>query len=233
MLHYFKTIRKDALIIMLFSILIGGFVANCTHEDEVLISKGPDINRGDQRVILGGSTVFDKTHANVNWGTAYLGSLATLTGRFNTFGFNSFNFVENNKDSISFEAYVWVNSVNTSEPGRDQGCLQGTFGVNTTMTTEPENVAIIKSKSVTYSTTDNGYYVTCDFTFHGVTKEVIAKLTYDGKTETTSGTPPVTKEVTGFSLEFQFLAKTDYLITSSSIADNVTIKCNAIFRRTL
>jgi hypothetical protein len=30
--------------------------------------------------------------------------------------------------------------VNTSEPGRDKGCLQTTFNVNTGMTTEAANV---------------------------------------------------------------------------------------------
>ena len=39
------------------------------------------------------------------------------------------------------------------------------------------------------------------------------------------------KTVYGFSFDFQFLAKTDYLIASTSIADKVSVKCNAIFRQ--
>jgi polyisoprenoid-binding protein YceI len=96
------------------------------------------------------------------------------------------------------------------------------------MTTETANMAILKSKSVELSTTDKGYIVKCDFTFHGVTKEITGKLMYDGKTET--GTGATLKYVYGFSFDFQFLAKTDYGITSNSVADNITVKCNAIFR---
>ncbi|MFN8238775.1 MAG: YceI family protein [Chitinophagales bacterium] len=237
MLKFIKKTKSDALILMILGIVIGSFMVNCTHKDEILITKGPVINRGSERVAYNSSTpsstAFDKTHGNVNWETVYLGSTAILTGRFDKFGFNTFNFAENNKDSINFDAWVYVNSVNTSEPGRDKGCLQGTFGVDTSMTTAVANVAKLVSKSVEYSTTDAGYIVKCDFTFHGVTKEVTGKLKYMGKTQTTSGTPPVTKDVLGFSFDFQFLAKTDYLLVSNNIADNVTIKCNAIFRRTL
>jgi hypothetical protein len=51
---------------------------------------------------------------------------------------------------------------------------------------------------------------------------------YDGKTETGSGA--TLKYVYGFSFDFQFLAKTDFGIVSNNIADNITVKCNAIFR---
>jgi polyisoprenoid-binding protein YceI len=223
---------KKMLIMLMLSMSVVFVFVTCTHDDEILISKGPNIVRGNERVMLSDpATVFDKSHSNVGWETAYLGETALLTGRFNSFGFTSFNFVESNKDSIDFEAWVWVNSVNTGEPGRDQGCLQGTFGVDVSMTTQTANVAILKSKSVEYSTTDNGYVVRCDFTFHGVTKEVTAKLKYVGKTQLTSG--GVTRDVLGFSCEFQFLAKSDFLIASNNIPDNMTVKCNAIFRRTI
>jgi polyisoprenoid-binding protein YceI len=205
------------------------FMLACQHENELLVSNGTKIERGTQKVILSdGKTSFDKTHSNVMWETPYMGGLSLLTGRFDTLGFNSFNFDESNPANINFEAFVWINRVNTSEPGRDKGCLQTTFGVNTSMTTQTENVAVIKSKSVELSTTDKGYIVKCDLTFHGVTKEITGKLTYDGVI--TSGTGSTLKYNYGFSFNFQILAQTDFAIVSTSIADKVDIRCNAIFR---
>jgi polyisoprenoid-binding protein YceI len=227
-----KLIPKDSvyglsLVLLMASSLI--YITSCKHDNELLVSNGPKIERGTQKVTLTDSKVsHDKSHSNVGWETPDLGGLSMLTGRFNTFGFTSFNFDESNTAAIDFEAWVWINSVNTSEPGRDGGCLQTTFGTTTTMTTEEANIAILKSKSVELSTTDKGYIVKCDFTFHGVTKEVTGKLMYDGQTETGSGA--TLKYVYGFSFDFQFLAQSDYGITSTSIADNVKVKCNAIFR---
>ena len=210
--------------IVAFSLV--GYVVGCTHDDEILASSGPDITRGDQKITIGTNAkhTFDKAHSNVQWSTAYLGAASLLTGRFNNFGVTSFDFDESNAAGISFEAWVWLNSVNTSEPGRDKGCLLETFGTDTSLTTEDENLAIIKSKSVTLSTTDKGYDVKADLTFHGTTKEVVCKMNYVGKT--LSGT----SEVLGFDLEFSFLAKTDFGIESTSIADNVTVKINANFK---
>lgn len=218
----------------ILAVMISGYayMASCTHDNDLITGTGPSIVRGTEKVTMTDPKVsFDKSHSNVGWGTAYLGSTAILTGRFNTFGFTSFNFDEPNISGISFEAWVQINSVNTGEPGRDGGCLQTTFGTTTGMTTETANVAILKSKSVELSKTDKGYIVKCDFTFHGVTKEVTGKLQFMGKG--VSGSGATAKNVYGFSFEFQFLAKTDYAISSSSIADNVTVTCNAIFRQTL
>lgn len=202
-----------------------GYVSGCTHDDEVLSSQGPDIERGEQKVSLtNAKTTFDKAHSNVNWASAYLGATSQLTGRFDNFGFDKFEFDESNAAGISFKAWVWLNSVNTSEPARDDGCLLQTFGTNGTNTTQPENLAIIESTSVELSTTDKGYNVKANLTFHGVTKEVVCKLDYDGKTSSGGN------EVTGFSLAFQFLAQTDFLIVSTNVGDNADVKCNAVFR---
>lgn len=200
-----------------------GYIVGCTHDDEVLVSQGPDIVRGTDKVVLGGKATFDQAHSNVNWSSTYLGATSLLTGRFDEFGFDSFEFDESNAAGIKFNAWVWLNTVNTSEPGRDDGCLLNTFGTNATNTTEAANIARIVSKKVELSTTDKGYIVTADLTFHGVTKEVTAKLSYPGKT--TSGV----NTVYGFGLQFQFLAKTDFLIVSTSVGDNADVKCNAVF----
>jgi polyisoprenoid-binding protein YceI len=224
---------NKACLLALVILFSGYAYMSCTHKDALVSTNGPKIERGTHKLnfITDPKVSFDKQHSNVNWETAYLGGLSWLTGRFDTLGMTSFNFDESNAAGINFEAWVWVNRVNTSEPARDKGCLQTTFGVNTGMTTETANVAIIKSKSVELSTTDNGYIVKFDFTFHGVTKELTGKLLYDGMITTGSGA--TAKNVYGFSFNFQFLAKTDFGIVSSNIADLVTIKCNAIFRQTV
>jgi polyisoprenoid-binding protein YceI len=225
--------NNRTLLFAVLATLIAGYayIASCTHKDSLIESNGPAIARGTQVLHFPSDTkvTFDKSHSNVGWETAYLGSLSLLTGRFDTMGITAFNFEEASPANTSFEAWVWVNQVNTSEPGRDAGCLQTTFGTTNSMTTEAANVAIIKSNSIAFSPTDNGYIVKFDFTFHGVTKELTGKLFYDGLTVT--GTGATAKNVFGFSFNFQFLAKTDYGIVSNNVADLVTVKCNAIFRQ--
>jgi len=218
-------------------ILLAGvmtYLVSCTHDDITLpdgSSNGSNIVRGTENIgFKDGKTTFDKVHSNVNWSTPYLGEVSILTGRFNTFGFNKFNFQEDTPDSIYFEAYVYLNTVNTSEPGRDQGCLISTFGTSLAAGYVDSNLAIIKSKGVAFSTTDKGYIVTADLTFHKVTKEITAKMDFAGKTtETFNGS---TFDVYGFNLAFSILAKTDFGIQSTSIADNVDIKCGAAFKHT-
>ena len=222
----------NKILLALLVLISGyGYMIGCTHENELLISTGPKIERGTQVLNFpsDASVSFDKTHGNVNWETPYLGELSVLTGRFNSFGMTTFNFDEDNPSNTNFEAWVWVNSVNTSEPGRDGGCLQTTFGTNKDMTTDVANLATIKSKTIEKSTADKGYIVKFDLTFHGVTKELTGKLMYDGMQTTGSGA--TLKKVYGFSFDFQFLAKTDFLIVSNNVADNISVKCNVIFRQ--
>src|SRR5688500_16807793 len=105
MLDLLSKIKANAVFAVIAVFCTGLIAVNCTHEDDILVTMGPNINRGSERVTMTDlATAFDKSHSNVNWETAYLGQTSLLTGRFNTFGFNSFNFVENNKDSISFDA---------------------------------------------------------------------------------------------------------------------------------
>lgn len=220
-----NSFRRRLLVATLIVVGFCGYIAGCTHDDELLTSQGPNIERGTEKISLESTnTSFDKAHSNVQWASAYLGATSLLTGRFDNFGFDTFNFDESNAAGISFSAWVWLNTVNTSEPGRDDGCLLQTFGTTGALTTEDENLAIITSKEVELSTTDKGYNVTADLTFHGVTHEVTCKMNYDGKT------PSGGNDVYGFSLQFQFLAKTDFLIVSSNVGDNADVKCNAVFR---
>lgn len=224
-----KLLKQHLLLIIVILLLGLTYAGGCTRENELAVSNGPEIVRGTDKTSLTDTRwTFDKSHSNVMWETAYIGSTSLLTGRFNSFGFNKFEFDEANPANISFEGYVLLNTVNTGEPGRDGGCLLGTFGTASGKTTEPENQAIIKSKSVEFSKTDKGYIVKADLTFHGATKEVTAKLNYVGKSNLTSN--GVVTIVAGFSLEFPILAKTDFGITSNNIGDNVNIRCNTVFR---
>jgi len=223
--------QKNKILLLTMAVLLGGFVymASCRHDNTLPSSggsNGSNIQRGDEQVgFKDGKTSFDKAHSSVNWSTPYLGAVSVLTGKFNTFGMNSFNFEESNPDSIYFEGYVYLNSVNTGEPGRDGGCLLGTLGTSAGAGYVDSNLAIIKSTKVVFSTTDKGYIVTADFTFHGVTKSLTAKMDYVGKT--TSGD----NNVYGFTLKFSILAITDFGIQSTNIADNVDIACSANFKQ--
>jgi len=225
--------NRTYLLAILATLMTGyGYIASCTHEDSIISSNGPEIKRGTQILNYPSDTKvsFDKQHSNVGWETAYLGNLSLLTGRFDTMGITAFNFDEANPANTNFEAWVWINSVNTSEPRRDTGCLQTTFGTTNEMTTEAANVAIVKSNSVEFSPTDNSYIVKFDFTFHGVTNELTGKLFYDGMN--VSGSGSTAKNNFGFSFNFQFQAISDYGIVSTSIGDAVTVKCNAVFHQT-
>ncbi|HEY0676935.1 MAG TPA: YceI family protein [Chitinophagaceae bacterium] len=224
-----KLLKQNFLWLIAIVLLGLTYIGGCTRENDVLVSNGPDIVRGTDKTSLSDTRwTFDKSHSNVMWETAYIGATSLLTGRFNTFGFNKFEFDEADPSKTSFEGYVWLNTVNTGEPGRDGNCLLTTYGTALGKTNEPENLATIKSKSVAFSPTDKGYIVKADLIFHGFTKEVTAKLNYVGKTTTTSN--GVVTTVVGFSLEFPILAKTDFGITSNNIGDNVNIRCNTVFR---
>jgi polyisoprenoid-binding protein YceI len=204
--------------------------ASCKHEDMVVPgggSNGGNIQRGtDHLGLMDGKTSFDKVHSSVNWATAYLGGIAPLTGKFTTFGFNSFNFYEDNADSIYFEAYVYLNTCNTGEPGRDGGCMLGYLGTSAGAGYTDSNLAIIKTKAVVLSTTDKGYIVTADLTFRGVTKELTAKLDYVGKVDIGNSVNEY-----GFTLAFSIAALSDFGVPAAGeIADNVDIKCSGNFK---
>jgi polyisoprenoid-binding protein YceI len=223
------------ILLATFFIATVSYMSSCTHDDEIFSPSGAaNIQRGTDVVKNSEGWTFDKSHSNVMWETAYMGSAAMLTGRFNMFGISNFSFDEANPANTSFEAWVRLNTVNTGEFGRDgnatttTGCIQTTFGTAAGKIDEPENLAIIKSKSVELSKTDKGYLVKMDLTFKGVTKEVTGKLIYTGKTRIAAATP---YDLAGFTLEFQFFAKTDYGVVSTNIADKVAIKTNAQFKK--
>jgi polyisoprenoid-binding protein YceI len=223
-----KYIKTHHLLVALYLLTLG-YMVSCTHDDEMLdLPTVTAITRGTDVIKLTEGWTFDKTHSNVGWETAYMGSAAMLTGRFNMFGFKTLSFDEANPANTEFEAWVRLNTVNTGEPGRDAGCLLGTFGTAIGKVDEPENLAVIKLVSIEPSKTDKGYIVQCSMTFKGVTKPVTGKLSYSGKSRIEATTP---YDVAGLTLEFQMLGKTDFGIVSTSVADKVVIKANAQFKK--
>jgi hypothetical protein len=144
-------------IILLFLIVVSfyGYVASCTHKDQVLPSSStttPVITRGTDIFLPGSETIGDTTqwkmdqvHSSVLWSGSYLEQSGLLTGRFNMFGINgitasskgkyvttgqpmpdtSWAFNESDPTKTYFTGYVQVNTSNTGEPGRDGGCYLG------------------------------------------------------------------------------------------------------------
>ncbi len=215
-------IKKSYKSILLMA-FIAVFVAQCTHDDELVpIDSNQQVNiqRGTDLVnSIADSWTFDKAHSNVRWETAYQGSAALLTGRFNQFDVQ-IQFDESNPDLISITASVVLSTVNTGEPGRDGGCLLNTFDVATS------DVATFVSTSCEFDPFSSGYLVTGNLTFHGVTDEVTMKLDYAGTAFNESGN----YDLAGFSGEFDFFATSIFGIESSSISDKVTVLINSQYR---
>jgi polyisoprenoid-binding protein YceI len=201
-------------------------VFKCTHEDEIL---GDIIDStfeyGDDMVKVSEGFNFDHTHSSVRWETAYFGTSALLTGRFNDFTF-SIEFDEDNPENTSLNGGVVLSTVNTGEPGRDAGCLLGTFGVSESDTAFFSSTTVEKDGS-------GGYNVKGDFTFHGVTDDIVGKLVYTGTTLQDRGdtNPDNDFFLAGFVMEFDIQAKTIYGIVSGNIADRVHIICSGQFKK--
>lgn len=197
----------------------------------------------------------DQVHSSVLWSTNYVGAAGLLTGRFNEFGMHdvnedkakqyptsgqplldtSWSFYENDPTKTYFNGYVQVNTTNTGEPARDSGCALASLGTvkiipgvqNLTI----QNLAKIRTTSITFDTQSAGYIVTMDMTWQGLlstplTESVTGKLSYVKRSYVGTGTSQY--GVFGLQLEFQFNCR-DFGITSTNIADNITIQCNMNF----
>jgi polyisoprenoid-binding protein YceI len=208
----------------------------CQHENEELVPVvGPDpiehgteiMNCTDCNTVPAGSGIWyhDKSHSNVMWETQYKAFGSLLTGRFDAFFITSLNFDEGVPANITFDGYVRLNTVNTGEPGRDDGCLLTTFATDATKVDEAENKATLVAIPGTgrYSTTDAGFLVDADFTFLGITKEVTVKMTFAPKFDIG------TAYAAGLYSEFQ-IAKADFLPTNTNIGDVVKIRVNSLMR---
>lgn len=195
--------------------------SSCTREDEVVGQiDPPDFEYSSETVKMSEGWTFDKTHSNVMWETDYRGVGALLTGRFNSFGAST-EFDADNPETSKLSGYVVLSSVNTGEPGRDAGCLLTTFATATYDTAKFETTSI---------EFDNlgGYNAKANLTFHGVTKEVPVKIYYIDSTHI-EGTNPYF--LAGIAAQFEFNAKSDFLIESANIADRVRIRINTQYRK--
>lgn len=180
---------------------------------------------GAYGLIPAGQWFLDVPHSAVNWKSAYMGSAAMLTGKFSWFAVNKFTFDEQDASKISFVAKVLLNSVDTGQPLRDDGCLLATFLTDGTSVMEPVNIATLTSTSTSLNLTDAGYTVLADLTFLGVTHAVIIDLDYLGVNDYETYT------MISFAAEFQFNAITDHALSTDLVSDLVTINLNLNFKK--
>jgi len=227
--------KNNLLIAVVIVVTLIYIVIQCQHKDQDVVPVvGPDPPKHGNEIITctscnttapSGSWYHDKAHSNVMWETQYKEFGSLLTGRFDQFFMTSLNFDEGVPANITFEGYVRLNTVNTSEPGRDDGCLLTTFGTNGTYVDEPQNQAVLKSIDGTgrYSTTDAGFLVDANITFVGVTKTVTVKILYAPKYDVG------TAYAAGLNSEFE-IKKADFLPNDSNIGDIVKITINSLMQ---
>ena len=220
-----RTLAVNRISYFLVPMLLMLMIA-CSNDNDINGDlPDPDYDYGTDRISLADWN-FDKTHSSVRWESLYLGSSALLTGRFNEFAVEDFEFQADDPEDISFTGTVVLSTVNTGEPGRDEGCLLGTFG------TDESDEAKITSTSVSYDG-QGGYNVTATLDFHGFQNSVDMKLIYTGSTffGEDSGLHGAPFSVAGFVGTFEFNALTDFGIESSNIADRVVVRCNMQFKK--
>jgi polyisoprenoid-binding protein YceI len=237
--------------LLLLPALIAAFMVStikCSDDcDEIVL---PEYEYGTD--IMDGDGFFDKTHSNIQWESEYQGVGAGLTGRFNSFAMNIY-FDEDNPANTELEGWVDLRTVNTGEPGRDgsyesptnweNGCLQGTFGsqqfiedsldVNGNPVPEPSFIDSLAWFTSTSVVKDNvfGYTVTGNFSFHGVTQPITGTLVYHGMSDLFPSTRGCGDYyLYGFTMTFDFMAKSVYGISSNNISDRMNVVCNAQFK---
>ena len=222
-----KILKQTGFIILILGLAyMPLFINGCTHDDEMdTIIPPTTFEYGDDFVSTSDGYTFDHTHSSVRWETAYFGTAALLTGRFNDFALDV-DFTQNAADISSLSGWVTLTSVNTGEPGRDQGCLMGTFDVAT------QDTATFVSTSITEDG-KGGYIVEGELNFHSVTAPVSGTLEYAGTTyyDENSGVRNAPLYLSGFIVEFEFLAKSIFGIESDNIADGVKIIASGQFKK--
>ncbi|MGV3529208.1 MAG: YceI family protein [Flavisolibacter sp.] len=257
-----RLLSIPALLTTLYFISIGVFVS-CRHGDQLIEPATFKYTRGDAVMLPGNLTAgnanewkFDKAHSSVIWQTDYLGAAGLLIGRFTQFGMAKVTpekaleyavsgqplkdmdwaFYESDPSKTFFNGYVQVNTSNTGEPGRDNGCNITTLGTvamksgvqNLTTT----NLAKIETTKIELDPNGPGYLVTLNFTFKGGLTEpktisLPGKLTYVPR-KTISSSTGSGYDVFGLQLKFQFNCR-DFNINSTNVADKIEIECNANF----
>jgi polyisoprenoid-binding protein YceI len=229
-----KPFKNTSLLLLSFLVLGLTYFASCDRDDKDDDPAPPSAQFGDAIIDLSDGWNFDKAHSSVLWECPYVGTGGLLTGRFNSFGVVDFHFVENDPSQITFTGWVKLNTVNTGEPGRDNGCLLKTYGVDSA--SMPDSIAhhaFLILKKAAYSNVSKTYDLTCDLRFHGETSEVKAKMEFTGITKFEAGEVSAkAQDVGGLTITFPMNAKTKHGIVSSSIPDVVDVQVNSTFKKT-
>ena len=223
-------LRKSYFIFFAVAIAFSmlSYISSCTHDDDAIsLITDPTFEYGDDVINVTDGYGFDKTHSSVRYETAYLGTSALLTARFNDFVMD-IEFDEANPSNTTIMGQVTLSTHNSGEPGRDAGCILGTFDVATS------DIAVFNSTSVEQDGLGK-FNVTGELTFHGVTAEVPGKLEYKGNTlfDANSGVFGAPLNVAGFVFEFEFGAKTVFGIESGNISDNIRVIASGQFKQPL
>jgi hypothetical protein len=139
-----------------------------------------------------------------------------------------------NPQKTYLNGYVQINTSNTGEPGRDQGCNITAMGtvpiIAGVQNLEQVNLAQIKTTKVEFDNLSTDYIVTLNLIWKGnaatvVTKSLTGRLKYVKKA-TIAGAAPY--DVFGLQLSFQFNCR-DFGITSTSVSDKIDVTCNMNF----
>lgn len=236
-----RTVPRVGAVLLTVGILL---FSQCSKDDEITPLSSTTSTGSDVINTTDGTWSLDKSHSNVNWKTAYYGDNAWLTGKFNKFGID-LNFDEANPTATTIEAWVQLSTFNTGEPGRDGTgkCGSGYMGVDWTGSAgdtladgskdpafyDPAtDFAWFNSTSV--SVYGDGYLAKGDFTFRGVTKTVDLYFNYIGQVDY-SDEQDGSKIKGGLTGEFEFLALSDFGVSSTSIADKIKITIGANYKK--
>lgn len=213
----------------------------CEKEDEVKPLTSQDVTGQYTINTTDNSWRFDKVHSNFSWQTAYVGDQALLTGRFNSFG-TDMDFDQSDLENSSVVGWVSLRSFNTGEPGRDGlgKCGPKYVGVEHNGDTLPDGSldpdGIIGSTDTAwFNSTEivaygDAYKATGTFDFKGETSTVDLIFTYITEKDY-SKEQDGTNIRASFKGEFDFSARETHGVTSTSIADLVTVKLNAQFKK--
>lgn len=146
---------------LLGSVLFAGLMATCTIP----------VQAGDTYQV-------DTMHAGVNFKISHLG-LSWVHGRFNEFS-GEFTIDPDDASKCSFALNIKADSVDTANQKRDDHLRSPDFF-------NVKQYPAITFQSTAVKPIKNGYEVTGDFTFHGVTKPITFSLTGGRKAEFPKG----------------------------------------------
>ena len=245
-----KSVKAISISMMSVIVLLIGLLSGCKDDNKVeLFSKSSNTGTDVIDASIGGyppssyttpgAWKVDKTHSNIMWETKYYGTGAPLTGRFNTFEMKV-NFDQANPANTKIIAWVLLSSYNTGEPGRDGygkcgpkylGVVYDTASAGPPVVLAPRaNTDTAWFTSTSCEKYGNGYLVKGDFTFMGKTKKIEMPMSYTGKSTATNATTGKKTDRVGLAGEFGINAISFFGVTSTSIADLVTIRvdCNMV-----